>query len=149
MKIDRATLLASIALGISLISLGLQLMPQNMVPSPFGSETHMWRKIASYEGTENTTTASFYVPSYLWIVIWNATWTDKTKEGEFSAIIYSPGAVEKAMWSSLWSFGGYFTTYGSQRSTGSESFYGSGKEFFYFKVEAWNVFWQIYVYAWS
>ena len=140
MKIDKAVLLASIALAVSLISLGLQFLPQNVVPS-LSQNTHMWREIATFEGTGNTTTATFYVPSYLWKVQLGQTLRDPSKPGQLSAYIYSPGVVEKAenAFYHFWEGKTY------------EQFYGSGHENFYFKVMATVEIevWNITVRAWS
>jgi hypothetical protein len=140
MKIDKAILLASIALAVSLISLGLQFLPQNVVPS-LSQNTHMWREIAFFEGSGNTTTGTFYVPSYFWDVQIRQEEKDPQKPGRLSAYIYSPGVIEKAE-NAFYPFS-YGKTY--------ERFYGSGHENFYFKVMATIEIeiWNITVRAWS
>lgn len=153
MKIDKAVLLASIALSLSLVAVGLQFLPQNIMTPLTGLETHAWRLIASFEGTGNTTTSTFYVPSYLWKISLSITFADLTKPGSLRAGTFSPGAVENWQ-NSFVTFGEHTEpippSFQRKQVNQSRDFSGSGNEYFYFKVECVNVeTWTLRVEAWS
>ena len=150
---DKTTLISVAALIIAVVSLGLSLMPRDMIPEvdlDSDSGTKQWREIDSFSGSDNTTTSTFYVPSYLWRISWTVTWSNPELEGKFLARIYSPGVVE--IWeNALDEFGSHKSgqTSGTYQ-TGSKDFVGSGKENLYFKVEGTNLQqWNIKVEAWS
>ena len=150
---DKTTLLSLAALIIAVVSLGLSLMPRDMIPEvdlDSDSGTKQWREIDSFSGSGNTTTSTFYVPSYLWRISWSVTWSNPELEGRFSTYIYSPGVVETQA-NALASFGGYKNEFSSSVfQSGQEDLYGSGNEDFYLKVEGTNLqLWDIKVEAWS